>query len=267
MDAPSDSHQSSPREMPAIPGTLTLVRIFIRSLSIQSSWNFSKMQNTGFVYSIIPLVKKLAGDRDRTIQILTRHSGFFNTHPYFASPIIASTVRLEADATDKDGCAEAVELKKVLMSPYAAAGDPFFWGAMKPFAAVAGVILALRGIIVAPLVFLLLFNSVHLWFRAAGFIKGYRDGKGAFTFVNGINFPAWTRRIKWALTPLCALLAFHLYVMTGAETGTAAALVTGAAMLGAILACCWLIARGVASHVILYGTALFFLVITALGAV
>jgi mannose PTS system EIID component len=267
MDAPSDSHQHSPREMSAIPGALTLVQIFIRSLSIQSSWNFSKMQNIGFVYSIIPLVKKVAGDRDKAVRILTRHSGFFNTHPYFASPIIASTVRLEAEALSKDGCTDAVEMKKVLMSPYAAAGDPFFWGAMKPFAAVTGVILALRGIIWAPLAVLLLFNSVHLWFRAAGFIRGYRDGKGAFTFVQGINFPAWTRRIKWTLMPLCALLAFHLYIMTGAEAGTASALLTGAALLGAIMACCWLIARGVASHVILYATALFFLVITALGAV
>jgi PTS system mannose-specific IID component len=225
------------------------------------------MQNTGFVYSIIPLVKKLSAGRDKTIQILTTHAGFFNTHPYFASPIIASTVRLEADAQDKDRCNEAVELKKVLMSPYAAAGDPFFWGAMKPFAAVAGVILALRGIIWAPLVFLLLYNSVHLWFRTAGFIRGYRDGKGAFAFINGINFPAWTRRIKWALIPLCALLVFRLYMVTGTEEETSATLLTGVAIIGVITACCWLIKRGVASHVILYGTTLFFLVIAALGAV
>ena len=85
------------------------------------------MQGLGFAYAIAPLAAAEAepGQRE-TSALLARHLQRFNTHPYMAAPIIGSVSRLEAE----NRFSETADLKNALMGPYAAIGDPFFWGAI-----------------------------------------------------------------------------------------------------------------------------------------
>ena len=68
-------------------------------------------------------------------------------------------------------------LKQSLMASYAAIGDIFFWGALRPFASIFAVILIYMGLIIAPVAFLLIYTPAHFWIRLKGFIEGYRQGK------------------------------------------------------------------------------------------
>ena len=236
-----------------------LAGIFLRSLSIQSSWSFRGMQDVGFAYSLIPLVS--SGKGKKWISgILARHMRPFSSHPYLTGAIIASVVRLEEESSGSSGPPEAIRRKEALMAPYAAVGDPFFWGGLRPFSSVAGVILALEGLVIAPLFFLLVYNSIHMWIRLKGFIEGYQDGKGGIGFLGRIALPYKTRRLKWVTTFSLALLGavfldsyFPLANLTwGVALGGTLAL---------ILLCSWLVSRGISSLAVLYGAALFFVAV------
>ena len=59
-----------------------------RSTFLQGSWNYERMQNGGWVYSMIPAIKKLYTTKEDRSAALKRHLEFFNTHPYLASPVL-----------------------------------------------------------------------------------------------------------------------------------------------------------------------------------
>ena len=53
-----------------------------RSTFLQGSWNYERMQNGGWAYSMIPALKKLYTTKEDRAAALKRHLEFFNTHPY-----------------------------------------------------------------------------------------------------------------------------------------------------------------------------------------
>jgi len=235
-----------------------LAETFLRSLSIQSSWSFRGMQNVGFAYSLIPLARS-GGDKKRISGILERQVHPFSSHPYLTGAIIASVARLEEESVER-GSLEATRRKEALMAPYAAVGDPFFWGGLRPFSSVAAVILALEGLVLAPLFFLLIYNAVHLWIRLKGFIEGYRDRKGALGFLGRIALPYRTRRLKWSATLLLALLG-AVFIDSSFPLANLAWGVALGGTLVVVLLCCWLVGRGIPSLALLYGATLFFVVV------
>jgi len=233
--------------------TIDLIKIFLRSLSIESSFNYSHMQNIGFAYSLIPLVRRLGGGRERTAGILQRHVRLFNTHPYMTGAIIGSVARIEAACPAED-CPEAVALKESVMSPYAAMADPFFWGALRPLSLIVGVIMAVKGLVAAPIVSIVLYNAIHLWVRIKGFIEGYRHGRGAIDFIKTLNMPDMSRRIRWASLLLLALLATIVTTLQPLPGVESLGLLGLLPVLGVMLLFAWLVEKGVSPLMLLYGS-------------
>ena len=230
-------------------------KIFLSSLFIQSSFNYRGMQNLGFAFSLLPLARRLAGDEERLAALLTRHLQLFNTHPYLSAPIIGSVARMEEDnmEADKTGAA-AVNLKNALMGPYAALGDSFFWGALKPLAAVFGVLLALQEYLLAPLALLLIYNPGHLWVRVRGFIEGYRRGKEGIDFIRYLELPWLTGRIRWlSLSGLSAIAALVSHSIHTPSLGRPLEFLAPVAILSLIILCYWGIKNGISQVKIIYG--------------
>jgi PTS system mannose-specific IID component len=219
------------------------------------------MQNVGFTFSLIPLIRKMGVNKEKRANILTRHITLFNSHPYLTGPIIGSVTRLEEESCEVDDCPEAVDLKKTLMAPYAALGVPFFWGALRPSFVIAGVITALEGSLLAPLFFMLLYNCVHLWVRLKGFIEGYRDGKGAIEFLRAIDMPQKTRMIKWVSLVSLALLAVIILAMPSFSIVGIPRVLAVPLVLISLLICRFIIKKGVSPLVVLYGTFFVFIII------
>ena len=65
-------------------------KVMLRSQLLQGSWNYERMQNGGWAYSLIPALKKLYPQREDASAALKRHLEFFNTHPYIAAPILGN---------------------------------------------------------------------------------------------------------------------------------------------------------------------------------
>ncbi len=164
-----------------------LINVFLRSLFIQASLNFRGMQNLGFAFAMAPVAERFGDDKPRVAGFLTRHLQSFNTHPYLAASVIGAVVRIEEGLDAGDDGAEVVTLKNVLMGPYAAIGDSFFWGALKPFAAISGVLMAVQGFLLAPLLFFFLYTPAHLWVRIKGFREGYRRGEKGIEFFPSVK--------------------------------------------------------------------------------
>jgi PTS system mannose-specific IID component len=233
-----------------------LFNIFLRSLTIQASFSFSRMQGLGFAFSMLPLLRRQGGDPGRIAAALARHLERFNTHPYLTAPLIGSLARVE----EQGNPAEAEHLKSVLMSPYAAIGDVFFWGALRSFCAVTAVLLALLGVAAAPLAFLILYNPAHLWVRAKGFIEGYRQGKNGIAFIGRLDLPGVAKRIRNLSLVLTGLLG-AVAAETACDTwGWPAGFPENAAVLAIPLLFLLGLRRGLSPVAILYGTALLCMV-------
>ena len=248
---------------PIVPKRLNkvLVRVFLRSLFIQSSLSFWRMQNLGLAFSSIPLVRKLGQNRRQISNMLTRHLQFFNTHPYMSGPIIGSVLRLEEDLCEDGNCPEADKLKETLMGPYAAIGDPFFWGSLKPFSAIVGVVLAIKGLLVAPLIFLLIYNPIHIWVRLKGFITGYSKGKGGFDFIKMMDLPRMSRRIRWISVIFLGVLTYVISITCSCSCICHFEIWAKVFMLIIVLLCFFIIKKGISPLNILYGaTTLFFVI-------
>ncbi|SEM28675.1 PTS system, mannose-specific IID component [Syntrophus gentianae] len=235
-----------------------LVSIFLRSLLIQASFNFWRMQNLGFVYALIPLIRLLGNDQGRMQDLLLRHLQLFNSHPYMTGPILGSVVHIEEDNLKKKALQneDARTLKNALCGPYAAIGDSFFWGAYRPLSAFTGVLLAVEEYAAAPLITFCMYNSVSLWVRWRGFTEGYRLGKLGIDFVRRLDLPEKTKKIRWISLSILALLA----VLLSSKESVAVLVPYGRigmriGGLFCILLCLWAVKKGISPVHILYGMA------------
>ena len=61
---------------------------------LQGSWNYERMQNGGYAYSMIPALRKLYPDKKDLSAALQRHLVFFNTHPYLVLPWLWKKIKL-----------------------------------------------------------------------------------------------------------------------------------------------------------------------------
>jgi PTS system mannose-specific IID component len=217
------------------------------------------MQNLGFAFSVIPLIKSISKDGIHASQMLSRHLKLFNSHPYLAGPVLGAVVKLEEQTHDG---LDVIELKQTLMGPYAAMGDAFFWGAWRPFSVIGTVVLLMEGLLWAPLVFLMMYNPVPFYVRLKGFIEGYRRGRRGIDFIGGLNLPDLAGKIRWASVLLLAILAMQLSQRAGHAYAVVPDLLMGFVFLGVILVCFWMLMRGGSAMTILYGTVALFLLLS-----
>ena len=237
----------------------TLLNIFLRALLIHAALNFRRMQNLGFAYAIIPLIRerKLTGPEAR--EMLTRHLQMFNTHPYLSTPIIGSIVRMEEEAESPIDIAAVSTVKQSLMGPYAAIGDTFFWGALRPCAAIVAAVFAFEGWIIAPLIFMLLYTPAHFGVRIAGFVEGYCKGKRGIEFIRRLNMPRFAGLIRWMSLGILAASVLWLLQDGYTDLYVSSGMVVGSVALALILLCLLLIKKGISQVYILYGAVGIFL--------
>ena len=153
-------------------------KVWWRSTFLQGSWNYERMQNLGWAYSLIPAIKKLYTKKEDQAAALERHMEFFNTHPYVAAPIIGVTLALEEErangAAIDDAAIQGVKIG--MMGPLAGIGDPVFWFTVRPILGALGASLAASGNILGPLIFFIAWNAIRMAFLWYTQELGYKAG-------------------------------------------------------------------------------------------
>ena len=149
-----------------------------RSTFIQGSWNYERMQNGGWAFSMIPAIKKLYKTKEERSAALKRHLEFFNTHPYIASPILGVTLALEEERANGAPVDDvAIQGVKVgMMGPLAGVGDPVFWFTVRPMLGALGASLAMGGNILGTIIFFLGLNIIRWAFMWYTQEFGYKAG-------------------------------------------------------------------------------------------
>lgn len=197
-------------------GWQTRLHIWLRLMFLQASWNYQRMQGLGFLFALLPGLRKLYPE-EKMHEVSLRHAGYFNTHPYLAPLVAGAVLKLEEERAfhGEERSIDIVDFKEIVAAPYAAIGDALFWGGLRPLAAAIALFFAIKGIIWAPLIFLLMYNLVPFWFRIVFFEYGYRHGIQSVDYIQEHNLADWAIHIKEAavvvLGGLCAFLVFsHL---------------------------------------------------------
>ncbi|WP_042460724.1 PTS system mannose/fructose/sorbose family transporter subunit IID [Neobacillus dielmonensis] len=163
------------------------ISVWWRSTFIQGSWNYERMQNGGWAYTMIPAIKKLYNTKEDRSAALKRHLEFFNTHPYVASPIIGVTLALEEERANGAPVDDtAIQGVKVgMMGPLAGIGDPVFWFTVRPILGALGASLALTGNILGPIIFFVLWNLIRMGFTWYTQEFGYKAGSKITDDISG----------------------------------------------------------------------------------
>ncbi|HMH22189.1 MAG TPA: PTS system mannose/fructose/sorbose family transporter subunit IID [Puia sp.] len=174
-----DGDAATPKPVPVL-SKRTIRSLFFRSLALEANFNFETWQNSGFAFAIIPVLKKLYTTRESMAAALKRHLQFFNTSPYGSTLIIGIIAAMEEQnsrSENHDFDEESINSVKLgLMGPLAGVFDSLFWGTFKVIAAGVGVSLAIKGNILGPILFLLIFNLPHLILRYHLTFIGYNTG-------------------------------------------------------------------------------------------
>lgn len=156
-----------------------LNKIFWRGMTMMSEITYVRLIGPGFGWTLKPLLRKLYPNDDDYYAALTRHTQYFNTNPVFAPFIQGIVYSMEKENAQKkiDNFEESVQgLKVGLMGPLAGLGDSFFTGTWRVITTGIGLGLAMKGNILGPILFLLLFHLPYYWVRFFGGRFGYEVG-------------------------------------------------------------------------------------------
>ncbi len=230
-----------------------LLRVFMRSLFLQASWNPQGMQNLGLAYAVYPALQRLYPEQRDLEAAVRRHLVFFNTHPYVAAAIVGGVLHHEQRiARGEETPDKVVAFKAALMGPLAALGDGFFWLSLKP--ATGAVCAALVPVLAAwaAVLFLVLYNLVHFWLRARLYVLGLSMGDRLVEAVARANLPGRGAKLRSVGAACAGGLAAWLAVDFGLDAGGrfAPLLSMGCLALGAVSYV--LVARRVPGYVVLY---------------
>ncbi|MFV8786187.1 PTS system mannose/fructose/sorbose family transporter subunit IID [Aerococcus urinaeequi] len=144
-----------------------------RSLLLQGSFNYERMQGGGWTYSIIPGLKKIHKNKKDLSSSLLDHMQFFNTHPFLITFVQGVILAMEENKQDRESIRG---VKVALMGPLGGIGDALFWLTLLPITGGIAASLAIEGNIAGSIFFLIAFNIIH--FGARFFLMHYGYGMG-----------------------------------------------------------------------------------------
>lgn len=155
-----------------------LNKMAFRSLFLQASFNYERMQACGWLYSLLPGLKKIHKNKEDLSNSMKDHMEFFNTHPFLVTFIMGLVIAMEENKEDRETIRG---IKVATMGPLGGIGDALFWLTALPIFVGIGASLAIEGNIMGPVVFLLMFNALHFGLRFGLMHYGYNTGVKAIS--------------------------------------------------------------------------------------
>ena len=70
-------------------------RVAWRSMLLQASFNYERMQASGWLYGLLPALKKIHTNKRDLARAMKGHMGFFNTHPFLVTFVIGIILAME----------------------------------------------------------------------------------------------------------------------------------------------------------------------------
>ena len=161
MASSTKSYYVDQKEAPKLSNKI-LNKMVWRSLFLQGSFNYERMQACGWLYGILPGLQEIHKNKEDLSTSMSHNLEFFNTHPFLVTFVMGIVLSLEQKKADVQTIRA---LRVAAMGPVGGIGDAIVWFTLTPIAAGIGANLALQGSLLGPIIFLLLFNVVQFALR------------------------------------------------------------------------------------------------------
>ena len=133
-----------------------------RSLMLQASFNYERMQANGWLYSIAPGLEEIHTDKDDLSVSMTHNLEFFNTHPFLVTFVMGIVLSLEQQKADVQTIRS---VRVAAMGPLGGIGDALFWFTLVPISAGLTANWAIEGSILGPILFFVIVFGVQMAMR------------------------------------------------------------------------------------------------------
>ena len=185
-----------------------------RSLFLQASFNYERMQANGWLYTILPALRKIHKNPDDLRASMRMHLEFFNTHPFLVTFISGLVVSMEEA---KENISTIRAIKVSTMGPGGGIGDAVIWFTLLSVCGGIGASFSINGSWFGPIFFLVAFNLVHFALRFGLANYGYKMGVSAIA-----NLKEQTRKLSHAasivgLTVIGAMTASFVRLESGLQ--------------------------------------------------
>ncbi|EMF0507956.1 PTS system mannose/fructose/sorbose family transporter subunit IID [Enterococcus hirae] len=172
-----------------------------RSLfTFQLGWNYERMQGSGYLYTILPQLRKLYGDNSPELkEMMKTHTQFFNTSNFFNTIVTGIDLAIE-EKEGIDGKDTVSGLKAGLMGPFAAIGDSIFAALIPTIFGALAANMAING---NP-------TGIFIWIIAQIAVMIFRWKQLEFAYREGISLVTTMQHRLTALTDAATLLGVFM---------------------------------------------------------
>jgi len=194
------------------------ISVILRSLLVQAAWNYRTMLGTGMAFALLPVLRYLHTDAEALDAALERHSVHFNAHPYLTPVALGALARMEVDGVQPE---QIARFRDAVRGPLGALGDRLVWAGWLPMSALVGVALVhMVAPVVGVVVFLVLFNILHLTLRIRGFHLGFEAGPELGRRIRELDLSHRARQVEGTIALLLGVVvALWMPGMGGAAEG------------------------------------------------
>jgi PTS system mannose-specific IID component len=190
-----------------------LIKHWLIGLGAEVGYNYERMQASGNVLAMIPIIKRLYKTKEDISAAMKRYLVFFNTEPSFVGTMIPGIcASLEEERASGANISDETvhSLRTGLMGPMAGIGDTLAGGIIYPIMISISCSIALQGNMFAPFLFFAVFTGVMLILGYNLYMTGYKKGHSAILSI--INNNSIT-----VLTNSFAILGLMVVGAMGAE--------------------------------------------------
>lgn len=156
----------------------TLNKMAWMSCQLQASFNYERMQAAGWLWAMLPGLKKIHTNKDDLSLSMSHNLDFFNTHPFLVTFVMGIVLSLEQQKADTNTI-RAVRV--AAMGPLGGIGDSLFWYTFVPVVAGICAPMAIQGEIMGPILFFLIVFGGEMALRFGLLYWSYELGTSAIS--------------------------------------------------------------------------------------
>lgn len=140
----------------------TLSTIAWKSMMLQASFNYERMQAAGWLWTILPGLEKIHTDKDDLAVSMDHNLEFFNTHPFLVTFVAGIVLALEEQKADVNTIRG---VRVAAMGPLGGIGDALFWFTLVPVTAGITAQMAIDGNVFGPILYFIITFGVQMALR------------------------------------------------------------------------------------------------------
>lgn len=191
-----------------------ITKLGLRTLFLQASFNYERMQAGGFLLTQLPALQKIYKDDKKGLsEAMVDNLDFINTSPPLVAFLNGLLIAMEEAHEDRK---TIKGLKLALFAPLAGIGDAIFWFTLLPILAGVCSSMAMEGNPVGPLLFFAVYVGIYCM-RIFWAHLGYGLGTKAVSKIREVSEKVAKAATVLGCTVIGGLIASYVKISVATE--------------------------------------------------